>query len=160
MFKIGDKAVYPSQGVGIIQSIESREISGSNQIFYIFKTLTNDITIMIPTSNADSVGLRRIIGRETVPKIYEILREKEIITDGQTWNRRYKEYTEKIKSGSIYEVAEVLRNLFILKESKDLSFGEKKLMDTAFNLIVKEIAVAINQPESEVSQSIKSIFAY
>ena len=131
MFKIGDLAVYPAHGVGIIERIESQEFSGASQDFYVMRILENDMIIMIPTQNVDSVGLRGIIGKKEVPKLYSILEKRDVVIDNQTWNRRYREYTDKIKTGSVFEVAEVYRDLLILKIEKELSFGERKMLDTA-----------------------------
>lgn len=158
MFKIGDLAVYPAQGVGVIESIEKREVMGNEQIFYIMKILGNTMTIMIPTDSAKSVGLREVISEEEIPKVYEILKERDIIIDKQTWNKRYKEYLEKIKTGSVFEIAKVLRDLFILKYNKDLSFGERKMMDTAKNLLIKEMSVATQDEETKIEQNINAIF--
>jgi CarD family transcriptional regulator len=159
MFKVGDLAVYPAHGVGVIESIESKWISGSKQEFYIMRILDNGMIIMIPLDNVNNVGLRQVIDAAQVPKIFEILKEKEVEPDNQTWNRRYREYMEKIKTGSVYELAEVLRDLFILREDKELSFGERKMMDTARSLLVKEISIAKELDESQVEEDIQGIFA-
>ncbi|MDY6853341.1 MAG: CarD family transcriptional regulator [Thermodesulfobacteriota bacterium] len=158
MFKIGDVAVYPSHGVGVIQSIENKKISDKEQTFFIFRILDSDMTIMIPIDNIKTVGLRRVIHMDEVSRVYEILRKKDIEVENQTWNRRYREYTQKIKSGSVFEVAEVLRDLFILKLEKDLSFGERKMLDSARNLLVKELSIAQNITEEVIEDNIKSIF--
>ena len=158
MFKVGDLAVYPAQGVGVVESIEYREIAGSKQKFYIMKILGNGMKIMVPTDSAASVGLREVIPAEEIPKIYAILRNKNVTIDRQTWNRRYREYLEKIKTGSVFEIASVLRDLFILKIDKNLSFGERKIMDTAKNLLVKEISVASKSAETKIEQDLQTIF--
>jgi CarD family transcriptional regulator len=158
MFKVGDLAVYPAHGVGVIESIEKKVIFGNEQRFYILRILDNDMTIMIPTENVHNVGLRQVIDPEEVPKIYEILRERDVDLDTQTWNRRYREYSEKIKTGSVYEIAEVLRDLVLLKFDKNLSFGERKMLDTARNLLVKEISIARKMDEALVEQEIHSLF--
>jgi len=158
MFKVGDLAVYPAHGVGVIESIESKWISGNKQEFYIMRILDNGMIIMIPLDNVNNVGLRQVIDAAQVPKIFEILEEKEVEPDNQTWNRRYREYMEKIKTGSVYELAEVLRDLFILREDKELSFGERKMMDTARSLLVKEISIAKELDESQVEKDIQGIF--
>lgn len=159
MFAIGDLAVYPAHGVGIIEKVEKQEISGRSQDFYVMRILDNDMTIMIPTSNVDNVGLRELIGREDLPKLYSILKERENHnTDNQSWNRRYREYMEKIKTGSIFEVAEVYRDLLMLKLEKDLSFGERKMLDTARNLLVKEIALAEDIGEEQVAKDLDRMF--
>jgi len=159
MFKIGDMAVYPAQGVGIIEAIETREIMGSEQSFYVIKILGNNAKIMIPKTGAQSVGLREVISEEEIPRVYEILRERRTIVDKQTWNKRYKEYWEKIKTGSVYEIAEVLRDLLMLKVDKDLSFGERKMMDIAKNLLVMEISIARDCNEEMVEKDLNQIFA-
>jgi CarD family transcriptional regulator len=158
MFKIGDKAVYPAHGVGVIESIENKEISGTEHTFYMLRILDNDMTIMIPTKNTDTVGLREIISITEIPKIYAILRDRTISIEAQAWNRRYREYMEKIKTGSAFEVAEVLRDLILLKTDKDLSFGERRILDTARNLLVKEISVAKNSPEESIKHDLETLF--
>jgi len=159
MFKKGDLAVYPAHGVGIIETIESQEISGCRQDFYIIRILENNMKIMVPTSNVKHVGLREIIGEKEVKKIYSILKKRDVVIDNQTWNRRYREYMDKIKTGSVYEVAEVYRDLLILKEEKDLSFGERKMLDTARSLLVKEIALARDVEENKIEQDLDKMFA-
>ena len=158
MFKIGDLAVYPAQGVGVIEAIESREVMGNKQKFYIMKIMGNGMKIMIPTDSAKAVGLREVIAKKEIPRVYEILRNKDVTIDKQTWNKRYREYLEKIKTGSVFEIASVLRDLFILKVDKNLSFGERKMMDTAKNLLVKEISVASNSAETKIEQDLNTIF--
>jgi len=159
MFKIGDMAVYPAHGVGVIEKIETQEISGCQQDFYVMRILDNDMLIMIPTNNVGNVGLRDIIGQTEVTKLYSILEERDVILDSQTWNRRYREYMDKIKSGSAFEVAEVYRDLLILKLEKDLSFGERKMLDTARNLLVKEISLAKEIEEEQVEKDLDRIFS-
>jgi CarD family transcriptional regulator len=158
-FQIGDLAVYPAHGVGRIEAIESKVISGEKHDFYIMKVLENNMVIMIPTWNVDSVGLRDVISESDIPKVYEIMRkDRESPLDSQTWNRRYRDYMEKIKTGSLYEVAEVYRDLYLLKLNKDLSFGERKLYDTAQFLLVKELSTAMNSDENTILSEIESLF--
>ena len=159
MFKVGDLAVYPSHGVGVIEKVESQEISGCRQDFYVMRILDNDMIIMIPTTNVQNVGLREIIGQTEVPRLYSILKKRNMAVDNQTWNRRYREYMDKIKTGSLYDVAEVFRDLSLLKLTKDLSFGERKLYDTAQVLLVKELSTARNTDEAVIMSEIESIFA-
>jgi len=159
MFKIGDKAVYPAHGVGVIESIENKEISGSEYTFYMLRILENDMTIMIPTKNTDAVGLREIVSTTEIPRIYEILKDRTVAIEGQAWNRRYREYMGKIKTGSVFEVAEVLRDLILLKTDKDLSFGERRILDMARNLLVKELSVAKNSPEEVIKNDLESLFS-
>ena len=159
MFKAGDLAVYPAHGVGVIERIESQEISGSIQEFYVMRILDNDMIIMIPIKNVDNVGLREIIGQNEVPKLYDILKKRDVVIDNQTWNRRYREYMDKIKTGSVYEVAEVYRDLLMLKVEKDLSFGERKMLDTARSLLVKEISLAKQVTEEQIEKDLDSMFS-
>lgn len=158
MFKVGDLAVYPAHGVGCIESIETREISGEKKDFYIMKILDNNMIIMIPIDNVTSVGLRDIIDEKEVSRVYEIMKQRDIPSDNQTWNRRYREYMEKIKTGSVYEVAEVLRDLYLLKVDKDLSFGERKMLDTAQSLLLKELSIAKATDERAIMSDINDIF--
>ncbi len=158
MFTAGDMAVYPAHGVGRIQAIESQTVGGVDQSFYVMKILDNDMTIMIPTANSDHVGLRAIISRKEVDKVIEILKERDIKISSQTWNRRYRDYMEKIKTGSVYEVAVVLRDLFILRVDKELSYGERKMMETAKSLLIKELSLAQDLEEEEIEQQIEKLF--
>ena len=161
-FKVGDKAVYPPHGVGVVQGIESKEIAGRKQMFYILRMLEkNDMTIMVPADNAKGVGLRKIIPPAEVERVFETLKDRENITSDhhQTWNRRYREYMEKIKSGEVTKIAEVLRDLSLLKFDKDLSFSERKMLDTARTLLTKELAIAMDMEEDEVEEELDEIFA-
>ncbi len=157
-FKPGDKAVYPAHGVGEVKAIETREISGNKQTFYILRIMDNGMTIMVPTQNVKSVGLREIINEDQVDEVYEILKERDVTVDNQTWNRRYREYMDKIKSGSVYEIAEVFRDLSMLKFEKELSFGERKMLDTARSLLVKELSIAQEIGEEDILKNIQKIF--
>jgi len=158
MFQVGDLAVYPAHGVGIIEKIESQEISGCTQDFYVMRILDNNMIIMIPTTNVDHVGLRDIIPKTELPKLFSILKKRDVVLDSQTWNRRYRDYMEKIKTGSVFEVAEVYRDLLILRYDKELSFGERKMLDTARTLLVKEISLAKEITETQVESDLDHIF--
>ena len=157
-FKVGEKVVYPAHGVGVIEGVQTKVISGSERKFYMLRIIDSDMTIMIPTENVEAVGLRRVIGKDTVTKIYKILRQKKVEGDSQTWNRRYREYTEKIKTGSPLEIAKVLRDLLVLKGDKELSFGERKMLDTARSLLVKELSIAKANSEEKIMEELKTIF--
>lgn len=157
-FKSGELAVYPAHGVGVITGVEAREVSGEKKNFYILKVLDTEATILVPVDNAMNVGLRKIVKKSLVPKIYDILKDKkDVILDNQTWNRRYRDYTDKIKSGCVMEVARVLRDLYLLKFDKELSFGEKKMFDTAKNLLVKELSIARKVKEDKVEEELYRI---
>jgi len=154
MFKMGDLAVYPAHGVGKIEAIEKKEISGLRQSFYVMRILDNDMIIMIPTQNAALVGLRQIIDSKAVPEIYSILKDRKAVIKTNSWSRRYREYMDKIKTGSVFEVAVVLRELTCRRAHKELSFAERKLLDTARSLLVREIAVVKDMAESAIEQEI------
>ena len=157
-FKIGEKAVYPGHGVGEVTAIEIMDMLGQKQQVYVLKILDNGMVIRVPTSKAKSVGMRGVISRNKVKDVYRVLKEKGVIAKAQTWNRRYREYMEKIKTGSIFDIAEVLRDLYLLKFDKDLSFGERKMLDTARNLLIKEISIAKNVKEKIVEKELEKIF--
>jgi CarD family transcriptional regulator len=153
-FKVGDLAVYPAHGVGRINSIETRIVNGEEHDFYMMKIIENEMTIMIPTWNVDQV-----IDVKEIPKVYEIMKKREDLTpETQTWNRRYREYMDKIKTGSLYDVAEVYRDLSLLKLTKDLSFGERKLYDTAQTLLIMELSTARNTDEKTIMAEMEILF--
>lgn len=159
MFQVGNLAVYPAHGVGIIEKIETQEISGCKQDFYVMRILDNNMIIMIPTNNVDNVGLREIIAKTELPKLFAILEKRDVTLDNQTWNRRYRDYMDKIKTGSVFEVAEVYRDLLLLRLNKELSFGERKMLDTARTLLVKEISLAKEIKESQVEKDLDKMFS-
>ncbi len=141
-FKVGDHAVYPGHGVGRIDKIEVKEILGSKHEFYSVVILETGMKVMIPAANIKSVGLRPLISKEEAINVVTILKDKNVKIDTQTWNRRYREYMDKIKTGSVIEIAGVLRDLYVLKVDKDLSAGEKKMLETAKALLLKELNLA------------------
>ena len=158
-FKVGDLAVYPAHGVGKIKAIESRVVNGERHDFYILNVLEKSMVIMIPTCNVESVGLRDVISKKEIPKVYEVIKkDRESLIDKQTWNRRYREYMDKIKTGSLYDVAEVFRDLYFLRITKNLSFGERKLFDTATTLLLSELSTAKNTDEETIMAEIESLF--
>jgi CarD family transcriptional regulator len=158
-FAIGEKAVYPVHGVAEVVAMENRDIGGANTAVYILKILETGLKIMVPTANAATVGLRELIGAKQVKEVYAILKSRDVPRDTQTWNRRYREYMEKIKTGSIFEIAEVLRDLCVLRTTKDLSFGERRMLENARMLLVKEIACAKGTPEAKVAEEIDAMFS-
>lgn len=158
-FKVGDKVVYPGHGVGEIREVIARAIGGCSQQIYSIVIIESGMKIMVPCMQAEAVGLRKVIDRRSVEKVYEILRDRDFKIDTQTWNRRFREYSQKIKTGSLYEIAEVLRDLSVLSADKELSFGEKKMLDTAQSLLVTEIAIAKSRTEEKVMGELREIFS-
>ena len=158
-FRVGDLAVYPAHGVGRINAIETRVVNGEEHDFYMMKIIENEMMIMIPTWNVEQVGLRDVINEKEIAKIYEVMKKrKDSTSETQTWNRRYREYMDKLKTGSLYDVAEVYRDLSLLKLTKDLSFGERKLYDTAQTLLVMELSTASNTDEKTIISEMEILF--
>ncbi|MCX5891878.1 MAG: CarD family transcriptional regulator [Deltaproteobacteria bacterium] len=157
MFHVGQLAVYPAHGVGRIESVQEREVSGTPSQFYIMRLIDTDMIIMIPTTNARTIGLRNVIDNQAVGEVYEILRSRPLRLTNQTWNRRYRDYMDKIKTGSPFRVAEVLRDLTLLKSEKDLSFGERKMLDTAKNLLIKELSLVNEKEEIEIEAHLQEL---
>ncbi|MFU8818227.1 MAG: CarD family transcriptional regulator [Desulfurivibrio sp.] len=159
VFRVGDMAVYPAHGVGKIESIESRCIGELEQSFYVMRIVDSNMTVMIPTKSCNTVGLRNIISAGDVKRVFDILNQRGMEPEAQPWNQRYREYMGKIKTGSVFEIAAVLRDLLLLREEKELSFGERKMVDTAKSLLIKEIALANDTQEEQVAASIDQIFS-
>ncbi|MFH0825152.1 MAG: CarD family transcriptional regulator [Pseudomonadota bacterium] len=163
MFKVGDVVVYPIHGVARIKEVKTENIGGSDQLCYILeteiKTANERPLIKLPVDKVEANGVRKIVEEEEVSKVIEILQARNIKTTTQTWNRRHREYQEKMRSGSIFEAAEVFRDLSLLRESKDLSHGERRLFDQARNLLIKELSIAKKTDEKEIENTITRIFA-
>ncbi len=158
-FSEGDKAIYPAQGVVVVTGVEEKEFSGSKVTFFVLRVLDTDKRILIPVNKVETVGLREIVSPEEISRVYEILADRASPVDTQTWNRRYRGYIDKIKTGSVFEVAEVLRDLYLLRGTKTLSFGERKMLDMAKRLLVQELAVAKGVGEAELEEELEAIFA-
>lgn len=157
-FKMGDKIVYPGHGVGEIEGVRTHVLGGQEHHIYNIKILDSGMKVMVPVSQAASVGLRRIIDKKAIDTVYDILRDRNFKIDTQTWNRRFREYSQKIKTGSVFEIAIVLRDLSVLSADKELSFGEKKMLDMAEALLVSEIAIAKARPHDKVAVELKALF--
>lgn len=157
-FVVGDMAVYQGQGIGQITEIGRMQVGPATVEVYTLRLVENGTTIRIPTHKAGSVGLRELIAPDEVPNIYQILREAGRKPEDKTWNRRYRAYMEKLKTGSIEEIARVLRDLYRLKTDKDLSYGERKMLDQARNLLVKELALSTRRDETEVAAELEELF--
>jgi len=158
-FQVGDKAVYPAQGVGEIVGIDEKSVSGKTHRFYCLRILDTDIRILVPIDNAEQVGLRNVVTPDDVEGVYDVLRHTETCLDKQTWNRRYRGFMEKIKTGSLFEVAEVFRDLYRLKNTKTLSFGERRMLDTARSLIVKELSIAKGTSAAKIEGELSTLLS-
>jgi CarD family transcriptional regulator len=145
--------------VGEVTAVEQREIAGTRGEFYILRILDNGMKVMVPTSAATQVGLRSVMNDADANAILTTMRAKEVAVDVQPWSRRFRVYTEMIKSGSPTEIAKVLRDMNRLKFDKDLSFGERRLLDQARSLLLKELALAKKTTEAEMAEEIRKIFS-
>ena len=143
-FQIGDKVIYPNHGLGIIERIEEKTILGTTCGFYSLRIASNETMVLVPVGNADSVGLRRAIGDTEVDRLFRILGDGKIDSQ-QNWKGRFKDNSEKMRSGSIYDVADVLKSLTLLSKSKNLSFREKRMLDRARFLVVSEISEVLQE---------------
>ncbi|MDR1060248.1 MAG: CarD family transcriptional regulator [Clostridiales bacterium] len=149
MYSIGDKIVYPMHGAGVIESIEEREFLGGKQDYYVLKMPVGDMRVMIPTGNVVGIGIREIIHSEEIEKVLKILREQTVNVT-TNWNKRYRENMVKIKSGSIYEVADVVRSLMLREKGKGLSTGERKMLNSAKQILISELVLAKDADQLDI----------
>lgn len=159
MFKIGDKVVYPMHGAGVIEGIEEREILGEKTKYFIMKMPIGDMKVMVPVNNVEEVGVREIIEKEDLEKIISIL-EGSMSSMPQNWNRRYRINMDKIKSGDIFEIAAVVRNLLILDREKGLSTGEKKMLGSAKQMLLSEMVLVSDKSVEEIEELILKTIDY
>jgi CarD family transcriptional regulator len=157
MFNIGDKVVYPMHGAGVIEAIEEKEILGARKKYYIMNIPIGDMKVMIPMDNVDQIGLREVVDTHGVEQVYDILRESHSKMS-TNWNRRYRANMEKIKSGDIFQVAEVVRNLMLRELEKGLSTGERKMLDSARQILISELVLAKNTNQQDVDDIIRNFF--
>ena len=153
-FEIGDKVVYPNHGVGIIEKISNRLVAGKFERFYLLRICSNDILVMVPTANAGDVGLRRIVERRDVEQLLSFLGSNQFFTQ-KDWKDRFKENSEKMRSGSIFHVAEVFKNLVYLSRVKPLSFREKRMLDRAKFLVISEISEVAREGSTVVEEKVE-----
>ena len=154
MFNVGDKIVYPMHGAGTIDAIEQKDILGEKQDYYIIK-MPGEVKVMVPISKASEVGVRNVINKEEAGKVLQVLEADETQMPNN-WNKRYKENMEKMKSGDIYEVADVVRNLSYKQKEKGLSTGEKKMLNNAKQILISELVLAEHASADEVENLIEN----
>ncbi len=154
MFNVGDKIVYPMHGAGTIDAIEEKDILGEKHNYYIIK-MPGEVKVMVPTEKAEEVGVRNIINKEEAAKVMSVLGENETEMS-QNWNKRYRDNMDKMKSGDIYEVADVVRNLSFKQKEKGLSTGEKKMLNNAKQILVSELVLAEHASQEEVEQLVEN----
>jgi CarD family transcriptional regulator len=158
MFNVGDKIVYPMHGAGVIEAIEEKEILGKKQSYYVLRMPIGDMKVLLPTKNAEGIGVREVIGVESVSKVLEVLKEHKRDTNCN-WNKRYRENMIKIKTGDIYEVADVVSSLMAREKEKGLSTGERKMLNNAKQILISELVLAQNADQSEVEDVIEEFLA-
>jgi CarD family transcriptional regulator len=155
MFSIGDKVVYPMHGAGIIESIEEKEILGERKRYYVMKMPIGDMKVMIPINNVEGIGIRDVIDRKDADKVFKALERR---CDEQTsnWNKRYRENMSKIRSGNVFEVADVVKSLVLRERTKGLSTGERKMLNSAKQILISELVLAKNMNPAEVEDLINT----
>ncbi len=153
-FTIGEKVIYPNHGVGVIEKINSREVSGHRESFYQLKMVANSMMVMIPISNVSDVGLRKLIKKEAVNEVLDHLKSTGIRAHTD-WKNRYKENSDKMRTGSIFDVADVFKSLYSLSHERVLSFREKKMLDRARYLVISELSTVWNLPELKVQEMVE-----
>jgi CarD family transcriptional regulator len=158
-FKVAEMAVHPAHGVGEVVAVEERELGGRVTACYVLKIIDTGLKVMVPTEAAARVGLRPVMKKREAQKILDILRAPEVAVDLQPWNRRFRAYTEMLKSGLPQEIAKVLRDMYRLKFDKDLSFGERRLLDQARSLLIQELALAKKVAPASIEGEIQQIFS-
>jgi len=158
MFRVGDRVVYPMHGAGTIEGIEQKEVLGKTHRYYVLSLPISDMKVMIPVDNSEEVGLRDVIDTAQVDEVLKVLKE-DCTPMSTNWNRRYRNNLEKIRSGDIFEVAGVVRNLTARDKEKGLSSGERKMLDTAREILVSELILATNWDREETVQIIDEILA-
>jgi len=156
MFNLGDKVVYPMHGAGIIESMESKEVLGETKNYYVLKMPIGEMKLMIPVDNVNNIGLRNIIDEDTVDEVIKILKQGAVLSDSN-WNKRFRDNMLKMKTGNIFEVAEVVRDLTFRDREKGLSSGEKKMLISAKQMVTSEIALSTNEDGAGVQEFLDKI---
>lgn len=154
MFNVGDKIVYPMHGAGVIDAIEEKDILGEKQAYYILKML-GEVKVMVPTAKAEEIGVRSIIDKSSAEKVFRVL-ESDETEMSMNWNKRYRDNMDKMKSGDIYKVADVVRNLSFKQKEKGLSTGEKKMLNNAKQILVSELVLTEHSTKDEIEQMVES----
>lgn len=156
MFNLGDKVVYPMHGAGVIETMESREILGEIKNYYVLKMPIGEMKLMIPVDNVNNIGLRNIVDKQTVEEVYKVLRQKAEISESN-WNKRFRDNMAKMKTGDIFAVAEVVRDLTFRDREKGLSTGEKKMLVSAKQMLISEITLSTGMSSEEVQEYMEEI---
>jgi CarD family transcriptional regulator len=154
-FQVGDKVIYPNHGLGIVERVEEKTILGQTLGFFHLRIVSTDTTVLVPVSNVDGVGLRKAISDEEVERLFQLLSDGKI-DNHQNWKGRFKDNSDKMRTGSIYDMCDVLKSLTFLSKSKSLSFREKRMLDRAKALIVSEISEVVREKAPDVEAKVDS----
>ena len=157
-FRVGDKVVYPHHGAAIIQGLEEKELYGVKKEYFILRLAYGDLTLMVPADNTDEVGIRDVIARKELDKVFKVLKAKECRMPSN-WSRRFKTHVEKLRSGDIYQVAEVVRNLARREKEKGLSAGEKRMLSRARQILISEMTFAADTNEEEAEKMLDKVLS-
>ncbi|GBF12010.1 CarD family transcriptional regulator [Tepidibacillus infernus] len=158
MFNVGDKVVYPMHGAGVIESIEEKEILGEKKRYYIMRIPIGDMKVMIPMNNVSEIGLRQVVDEKEIDHVMDILKNHQK-DNTANWNRRYRANLDKMKSGDIYEIADVVRNLMLRDQEKGLSTGEKKMLENAKQILISELVLAKELKQEEAFKLLENIIS-
>jgi len=156
LFQVGDKVVYPHHGAAIIKGLEEKEVYGQRKQYFVLRLSYGDLTLMVPADNTEEVGIRDVIARDELDKVFKVLRSKECRMP-TNWSRRFKTHVEKLRSGDIYQVAEVVRNLARREKEKGLSAGEKRMLSKARQILVSELTFAADVEEQEAEKMLDQV---
>lgn len=158
MFRVGDKVIYPQHGAAVIKSLEEKIVLGEKKKYFVLRLAYGDLTLMVPTDSTEEVGIRDVISKEELQKVFKVLKSKECRMP-TNWSRRYKTHVEKLRSGDIYQVAEVVRNLARREAEKGLSAGEKRMLTRARQILVSEVTFAAGVKEDEAEKMLDKVLA-
>ena len=158
-FRVGDKVVYPHHGAAIIESLEQKELFGEKRKYYILKLAYGELTLMVPVDSSDEVGLRQVTPSKEVPKVLKVLKKQEPTQNTTNWSRRFKANVEKLRSGDIYQVADVVRSLHQRDKEKGLAAGEKRMLTKARQILISEVTFAANVDEAEAGTMLDRVLA-
>ncbi len=158
MYKLGDNVVYPMHGAGKIESVEEKEILGEIKKYYILKMPIGEIKLMIPVDNVNNIGLRNIIDKDKISEVFDILKQ-EVEKSNSNWNKRYRENMDKMRTGDIFKIADIVRDLYYRDKERGLSTGEKKMLSNAKQMIISEIALSTNEDVESITESIDNFLS-
>lgn len=159
MFNVGDKVVYPMHGAGIIEAVEEREVLGETRNYYVLKMPIGSMKVMVPIDSVKELGLREVIDPKEVDQVFNVLKEKKT-SMSHNWNRRYRANMEKIKSGNVFEVAEVVKNLNLRDREKGLSTGERKMLENARQILISELVLVNDSEEEHIQNQLEGVLTY